>query len=711
MAGRGKLRPIEGDVCWFCKQPGDVESWMGLGLLKSTTQPVFEGCYILYHECCAVYSNGSGEVPPTGMTDDEVLRFWMHGERCSGIGLRCQLCGMRGATTGCLHGPCQQFYHYPCARARAYQGQMHFSATTRSLACDKHIKMLAYPHEAQFMGMWMEGGGSWNGLLYRAAVTQWLPHWNVHNRSFQHRFSHLLTMIPAEERKALEEKEKSVKKRKHGKRTGGGNDSDPEFRDVWQGGRQLGLQHLVACSWAAAPACTLLVMMLLLEAAGFATAGDEQQQAAAAADGVSLGKMHSGALSSADSAPNATDNLAAAAAGEVVADLLSGLKAATGDASTGPAPAESSDGAVSFSGAQFHGPAGHLLAIDSSRAAGGNAGAGGSGGGHSSLHVRRYMDVNAFMTYGRKDLSTDPTGPGESSNHFASSLLNVMQQQASRYSSSQVSISAADKPAVGQPQQLSRHNPAPLEGLGIGSSMGSPMRAAGVTAHPSVVQLYVKQPPADAMKIQPWSIVVPPAGIQQLAACQVEPSQLAAQLYSLLQATSSSQQQQAASLSSGYSGLPVDLPVRYVQGCMVAPDDPRPALINEFALKAIQDIPVGTVLGPFRSYALTQDVYLELMKTVPPDWQEQSAGQARSQAWVALLHRYTFCAKVPHLASMDPYASDLAPNPPQLYFCALSFGNLTCLANDPCLDPFAVARSHITNGQAGGAGGDLAAAA
>jgi hypothetical protein len=86
-----------------------------------------------------------------------------------------------------------------------------------------------------------------------------------------------------------------------------------------------------------------------------------------------------------------------------------------------------------------------------------------------------------------------------------------------------------------------------------------------------------------------WSIVVPALGLQQLAACQVEPSQLAAQLYSLLQATSSSQQQQQQpAAGSGYSGLPVDLPVRYVQGCMVAPNDPRFALINEFALKAIQ---------------------------------------------------------------------------------------------------------------------------
>lgn len=74
--------------------------------------------------------------------------------------------------------------------------------------------------------------------------------------------------------------------------------------------------------------------------------------------------------------------------------------------------------------------------------------------------------------------------------------------------------------------------------------------------------------------------------------------------------------------------------------------------------------------------------------------------------------RYTFCVKVPHLAGTDPYTSDLAPNPPQLYFCALSYGNLTCLANDPCLDPLAVARSHISQGKPGdGGSSDLAAAA
>lgn len=37
-----KLTAIEGNVCWFCKQEGDEEGWMGLGRLHQTREPVFE---------------------------------------------------------------------------------------------------------------------------------------------------------------------------------------------------------------------------------------------------------------------------------------------------------------------------------------------------------------------------------------------------------------------------------------------------------------------------------------------------------------------------------------------------------------------------------------------------------------------------------------------------------------------------------------------
>jgi hypothetical protein len=29
------------------------------------------------------------------MDDATVLKFWLHGEKCSGIGLKCQLCGLK----------------------------------------------------------------------------------------------------------------------------------------------------------------------------------------------------------------------------------------------------------------------------------------------------------------------------------------------------------------------------------------------------------------------------------------------------------------------------------------------------------------------------------------------------------------------------------------------------------------------------------------
>lgn len=53
------------------------------------------GHYILYHEPCAVFSNGSGTIPPSGMRDDAVLRFYAYGEACYGVGLKCRLCGKK----------------------------------------------------------------------------------------------------------------------------------------------------------------------------------------------------------------------------------------------------------------------------------------------------------------------------------------------------------------------------------------------------------------------------------------------------------------------------------------------------------------------------------------------------------------------------------------------------------------------------------------
>jgi hypothetical protein len=53
------------------------------------------GRHILYHECCAVYSCGAEGTPLTGMSDENVLKWYRHGEKAAGIGLKCQLCGKR----------------------------------------------------------------------------------------------------------------------------------------------------------------------------------------------------------------------------------------------------------------------------------------------------------------------------------------------------------------------------------------------------------------------------------------------------------------------------------------------------------------------------------------------------------------------------------------------------------------------------------------
>jgi hypothetical protein len=52
---------------------------------------------VLYHEPCAVFSNGSGFIPEAGMADELILRFYAHGESGGGVGLKCKLCKKRCA--------------------------------------------------------------------------------------------------------------------------------------------------------------------------------------------------------------------------------------------------------------------------------------------------------------------------------------------------------------------------------------------------------------------------------------------------------------------------------------------------------------------------------------------------------------------------------------------------------------------------------------
>jgi hypothetical protein len=118
---------------------------------------------------------------------------------------------------------------------------------------------------------------------------------------------------------------------------------------------------------------------------------------------------------------------------------------------------------------------------------------------------------------------------------------------------------------------------------------------------------------------------VPPASQQQLAACRIQPSHITSQLHTILHASNvfhnhltsaampsgsataaapllPSQQPRGAVLSGGYAGLPLDLPVKYVKGGFVGPDDPRRHLQGEFTLTALQVGVGGRLDGNIHSY-------------------------------------------------------------------------------------------------------------
>lgn len=71
---------------------------------------------------------------------------------------------------------------------------------------------------------------------------------------------------------------------------------------------------------------------------------------------------------------------------------------------------------------------------------------------------------------------------------------------------------------------------------------------------------------------------------------------------------------------------------------------------------------------------------------------------------------------MPHLARPDPLSSELAPGACTVHFCALGFGNLTCLINDPVLSPaeaaatFAAHANAASSGRASSSGGGGGAA-
>lgn len=52
----------------------------------------------------------------------------------------------------------------------------------------------------------------------------------------------------------------------------------------------------------------------------------------------------------------------------------------------------------------------------------------------------------------------------------------------------------------------------------------------------------------------------------------------------------------------------------------------------------LQDLEAGTIIGPWRSYAMTEQGYGALMRGVPHYW-EPGQRAPKHQAWLQLLHK------------------------------------------------------------------------
>lgn len=54
------------------------------------------------------------------------------------------------------------------------------------------------------MGMWMEGVGSWNGMMMEQSRETWLPHYQHYHGQFLTRWEPLINMMPVAELRAMQ---------------------------------------------------------------------------------------------------------------------------------------------------------------------------------------------------------------------------------------------------------------------------------------------------------------------------------------------------------------------------------------------------------------------------------------------------------------------------------------------------------------------------
>jgi hypothetical protein len=143
---------VEGDVCWFCLQPGDEAVPGGLAQLHTVETSAKQTLAIKYHEACVGYSNTSMDLqhsidhraaagkPP--LTSSDVVKEWHRSHE-----LACAMCGQKGASIVCVicsaaETPNDAWFHFPCARKAAQEGwaggKVVFSEDRRQLACPRH---------------------------------------------------------------------------------------------------------------------------------------------------------------------------------------------------------------------------------------------------------------------------------------------------------------------------------------------------------------------------------------------------------------------------------------------------------------------------------------------------------------------------------------------------------------------------------------------
>ncbi|CAD7699154.1 unnamed protein product [Ostreobium quekettii] len=128
----------------------------------------------------------------------------------------------------------------------------------------------------------------------------------------------------------------------------------------------------------------------------------------------------------------------------------------------------------------------------------------------------------------------------------------------------------------------------------------------------------------------------------------------------------------------GWMHLPEDVPCSPLfEVYKVTASDRRVGLRGHRGLRAVQDIPAGTCLGPYRCLALVPKAMERYCKTPPPHWKAKvQDGSSPKAIWKYLV---------------DMYAVDIAVNVNGVEHgfgvSAFAYGNKTALVNDACVNP------------------------